>query len=62
MELWAKHVTRSEPLATLKSIQYLQRKPHFDVTKARRELDLPCTPFEASIQRAVAYFREHNMA
>jgi dihydroflavonol-4-reductase len=61
MELWATHVTHGQPLTTLKSIRYLQRRPFFDVSKARRELDLPCTPLEVSVRKAIAYFREHGM-
>ena len=61
MELWANHVSGREPTGTLKGIQYLQRRPHFDVSKARRELGLPSTPLEVSIHKAVEYFREQKM-
>lgn len=61
MELWSNVVTGTEPIATLKSIKYLQGKPWFDVTKARRELDLPSTPLRVSVQKAVDYFRANNM-
>jgi dihydroflavonol-4-reductase len=61
MELWSDHVSHAEPRATLKSVQYIQRNVYFDNQKARRELDLPTTPLEASIERAVRWFREQAM-
>lgn len=61
MQLWAEHVTKSEPVATLQSIRYLMQNAYFDVSKARRELGLPCTPLEDSIERSVRYFREQGM-
>ncbi|HLM74700.1 MAG TPA: NAD-dependent epimerase/dehydratase family protein [Polyangiaceae bacterium] len=61
MQLWSEVVSGSEPLTTLKSIKYLQNAPWFDATKARRELDLPSTPLRVSVERAVDYFRAHNM-
>jgi len=62
MELWANRVSHREPMTTYRSIQYLQRLAYFDASKARRELDLPCTPLRESIARAVAWFREQGMA
>jgi dihydroflavonol-4-reductase len=61
MQLWSEVVTGTEPLTTLKSIKYLQNAPWFDATKARRELDLPSTPLRVSVEKAVDYFRAHNM-
>jgi dihydroflavonol-4-reductase len=61
MQLWSEVVSGTEPLTTLKSIKYLQNAPWFDATKARRELDLPSTPLRVSIEKAVDYFRAHNM-
>jgi dihydroflavonol-4-reductase len=62
MELISEHVTHKEPMGTYKSVRYLQDKPFFDVSKARRELGLPQTPLATSIERAVAYFREQGKA
>lgn len=62
MELWSDLVSHAEPKATYRSIQYLQRLAWFDPSKARRELDLPCTPLRDSIARSVAWFREQGMA
>jgi len=61
MEFVSDFVTHKEPLTTVKSVRYLQEKPFFDVSKARRELGLPCTPLATSVERAVAYFRGHGM-
>jgi dihydroflavonol-4-reductase len=60
MELWADHVSHREPQATYKGIRYLEEKAYFDASKARRELDLPCTPLEVSIRKAVDYFRSEG--
>ncbi|MBW2458238.1 MAG: SDR family oxidoreductase [Deltaproteobacteria bacterium] len=60
-ELWANHVSHRPPRATLKSARYVQRRPFFDCTKARRELAMPCTPLAESVERAIAWFRRHDM-
>lgn len=60
MELWADYVSHEEPRATLKGIAYLQRNVWFDNAKARAELGLGETPLEASIERAVRWFRDHG--
>lgn len=61
MELWSDHVTKKPPLATYKSMLYMQRYAYFDGSKARRELGMPCTPLRTSVERAVAYFRMSGM-
>jgi dihydroflavonol-4-reductase len=61
MELWSDHVSHTAPRATAKSVAYLERRAFFDNTKARRELGLPETPLEASVERAVAWFRGQGM-
>lgn len=62
MELWADHVSKRPPRTTLSSVRYVQRKAFFDASKARRELDFPCTPLADSIARAVRFFRDRGMA
>ncbi len=62
MEAWANLVSHAEPRGTRKAIAYLQRKPFFEVGKARRELGMPCTPLRVSIERAVQFFRAQGMA
>lgn len=61
-ELWSDHVSHEEPRATYRSIRYAQRYAWFDPTKARNELGLPTTPLRNTIQRAVDWFRAHQMA
>jgi dihydroflavonol-4-reductase len=61
MEFWADHVTKEPPLATYKSVLYMQRFAYFDGSKARRELGMPCTPLRTSVERAVEYFRTSGM-
>jgi dihydroflavonol-4-reductase len=62
MELWSAKVSHREPQATVKAIEYLQRRAFFDPAKARRELGFPCTPLRASVERAVQFFRAEGMA
>lgn len=62
MELWADHVSHSEPPATFKSIRYAQKCAFFDPSKARRELGLRSTPLRQSIGRAIEWFRKKGMA
>lgn len=61
LERWSELVTHEEPLATARSIAYLQRRVWFDTSKARRELGLPETPLRTTIERAVRWFREQGM-
>jgi dihydroflavonol-4-reductase len=61
-EAWSRHVSHEEPRATVKSMHYLQRGAYFDGSKARTELDMPCTPLSESIDRAIAFFRSAGMA
>jgi dihydroflavonol-4-reductase len=61
MEFWSDHVSKTAPLATYKSVQYMQRYAYFDGSKARRELEMPCTPLRTSVERAVDYFRTSGM-
>ena len=60
MEVWASR-TGTEPRATRKGIQYMQKTAFFDATRARTELQLPCTPLADSIRRSIDYFRAENM-
>lgn len=61
MEFWSDHVSKTPPLATRKSVEYMQRYAYFDGSKAQRELEMPCTPLRTSVERAVAYFRTNGM-
>lgn len=62
MELFSDLVSHEEPKATVKSAKFVFGPAYFDCSKARAELDLPCTPLAETIERAVAFFRERGMA
>jgi dihydroflavonol-4-reductase len=61
MEFWSDHISKTVPLATYKSVLYMQRFAYFDGSKARRELGMPCTELRTSVERAVEYFRTNGM-
>lgn len=61
MEFWSDHVSKETPMATKKSVEYMQRYAYFDGTKARRELGMPETPLQESVEKAVEYFRRRGM-
>ena len=62
MEVVSDLVTHTEPRATVKSAKFMFGPAYFDNTKARTELDLPCTPLTETIERAVTFFRDQGMA
>lgn len=62
MEAFSDHVTHREPRATVNSARFIFGPSYFDATKARVELELPCTPLADTVGRAVAFFREQGMA
>ena len=61
LESWANHVSHAPPIATYKSVRYMQHHAYFSGEKARRELGLPVTPLRTSVERAVEYFRTNGM-
>ena len=61
MEFWSDHVSKKVPIATYKSVQYMQRYAYFDGSKATRELGMPCRPLRTSVEHAVEYFRTNGM-
>jgi dihydroflavonol-4-reductase len=61
MEKWADR-TQQRPLATYKATKYAAHVRFFDNGKARRELGLPSTPLEHTIQKSVQWFRTHGYA
>jgi dihydroflavonol-4-reductase len=50
------------PLATYKAAKYAARTHFFDNSKARRELGLPSTPLDVTIEKAVRWFRANGYA
>jgi dihydroflavonol-4-reductase len=55
-------VRKKRPLATYKATKYAAHTHFFDNSKARRELGLPSTPLEHTIEKAVRWFRTHGYA
>ncbi len=53
---------KQRPLATYKAAKYAAHTHFFDNSKARRELGLPSTPLEHTIEKAVRWFRTHGYA
>ncbi len=50
------------PLATYKAAKYTATTHFFDNSKARRELGLPVTPLEVTIEKSVRWFRANGYA
>jgi dihydroflavonol-4-reductase len=48
----------AEPSVPLDSVRLSKKKMYFDASKAVRELDLPQTPVEQALERAVDWFRQ----
>jgi dihydroflavonol-4-reductase len=55
-------VRKKRPLATFKATRYAAHTHFFDNAKARRELGLPVTPLEVTIEKSVRWFRTHGYA
>jgi dihydroflavonol-4-reductase len=53
---------KQRPLATYKAAKYAGRTHFFDNSKARRELGLPSTPLDVTIEKAVRWFRANGYA
>ncbi len=53
---------KQKPLATYKAAKYTATTHFFDNAKARRELGLPVTPLETTIEKSVRWFRANGYA
>jgi dihydroflavonol-4-reductase len=62
LELFSDFFSHKEPRATVKSAKFIYGPSYFDSSKARSELGMPVTPLEETIERSVAFFRQHGMA
>jgi dihydroflavonol-4-reductase len=62
MERWADRVSHKPPRATFKATRYALSTHYYDNAKARRELDLPVTPLEDTVRKAVDWFRANGYA
>jgi dihydroflavonol-4-reductase len=60
--LWQKLAQRTgrQPTVTPKEARYSHQYLYYDVTKAQKELGLELTPVEASLRRAIDWFRQEG--
>ncbi len=58
----ATHLTHKPPRIPLEGVRMAKYRMHYDCTKARRELDLPQTPVETALKKAVAWFHQYGYA
>lgn len=58
----ADYVTHRTPRIPLDGVRMAKYVMHYDSAKAVRELDLPQTPPEVALEKAVRWFRDHRYA
>jgi len=58
----ADYLTHQPPRIPLEGVRMAKYRMHYDCSKALRELDLPQTPVEVSLEKAVKWFRHHGYA
>ena len=58
----ADYLTHKPPRIPLEGIKMAKYVMHYDCSKAIRELDLPQTPVEVALEKAVRWFRDHQYA
>jgi dihydroflavonol-4-reductase len=58
----ADYVTHQAPRIPLEGVKMAKHKMHYDCSKAIKDLDLPQTPVEIALEKAVRWFRDHNYA
>lgn len=56
-EWYAEHVSRQEPIATLKTVQYTHNHLYYDISKARDELGYAPRPTREALADAIAWFQ-----
>ncbi len=59
MEAWARW-RGGRPRITVQAARYAMRRAWFDAGKARRELGMPVTPLDVTIEKAVRWFRDNG--
>jgi dihydroflavonol-4-reductase len=59
---FADYISRQPPRIPLEGVRMAKYHMHYDCSKAVRELDLPQTPTEVALQKAVTWFKEHRYA
>ncbi len=58
----ADYFTHKPPRIPLEGVRMAKYRMHYDSSKALRELDLPQTPVEIALDKAVRWFRKHGYA
>ena len=58
----ATYVTHKPPRIPLEGVRMAKYRMHYDCTKAIKELDLPQTPVESALKKAVEWFRQYGYA
>ena len=58
----ADHLTHRPPRIPLEGVKMAKYRMHYDCSKALRELELPQTPVEKALGKAVRWFRDHGYA
>ncbi|TKS59287.1 MAG: NAD-dependent dehydratase [Nitrospira sp.] len=59
---WLSNMTGQPPRIPLEGVKMAKYKMHYDCGKAIRELGIPQTPPEVSLEKAVRWFRDHGYA
>ncbi len=63
MDCWvADHLTHRAPRIPVEAVRMAKYRMHYDCRKALRELELPQTPVETALEKAVRWFRDHGYA
>jgi dihydroflavonol-4-reductase len=63
LDCWmADYLTRRPPRIPLEGVRMAKYRMHYDCAKALRELELPQTPVEKALEKAVRWFRDHGYA
>jgi len=58
----ADHFTHRPPRIPLEGVKMAKYRMHYDCSKALRGLELPQTPVETALEKAVRWFRDHGYA
>ena len=58
----ADYLTHQPPRVPLEGVRMAKYRMHYDCSKALTDLDLPQTPVEVSLEKAVKWFRHHGYA
>jgi dihydroflavonol-4-reductase len=58
----ADYLTHRPPRIPLEGVRMAKYKMHYDSRKALRELELPQTPVQTALEKAVRWFRDHGYA